>query len=201
MTSWKFKVRLMLQKLPMWISQSRPLTSWLDTEKGAAPAEWAVAGFEALGPIAKPAIPELTRRINLPHSIGRKALAMHALSYIGPEVHPVMLAVLTNINPMELRWASPCIGRMGPDARPLIPLLVQNLQHTNLSVACSCTRALGELKLEPGFVVPALMMGLADPRQQMQIQAATSLKQFGKLALPALHALSNSLNRQSSTLL
>lgn len=86
---------------------------------------------------------------------------------------------------------------MGPNARPLVPLIVQNLQHTNLSVAYSCTRALGELKIEPGFVVPALMKGLGDPRQQIQIQAATSLKQFGKLALPALHALSNSLNDSS----
>jgi HEAT repeat protein len=85
---------------------------------------------------------------------------------------------------------------MGTNARPLVPLLVQRLQSRNLFVAMDAVQALGELKIEPELVVPALGKALQDPNQNVQIssRAAFALARFGNLSRPALPTLTNALN-------
>ena len=173
------------------------LLAWLDYEPAETTeaykrGERAIDAFGMLGPLAAPAIPELTRQINL-GTPRQRELAMIALSYIGPEAQPAMIHVLTNLVSLDIDCMIVCLRNMGTNARPLFPLLVQKLQSENMLIAAGCAGALGESKVDPDLAVPALTKSLADPRQMVRLQAARTLAQFGGLARPALPALSNVL--------
>jgi HEAT repeat protein len=182
----------MVQTLPTWISQSWPVTSLLDPK--VVPPIGVMYAFEALGPIAAPAIPDLARRIALTKSPDKGYIALYALTSIGPAAEPTLMNVMSNLDEEGSLWAAIRINGFGTNARSLIPWLVQNLQHTNSTVAVSSALSLGVLKLDPNLVVPALTTSLAAPSYQLRAYSATAVSRFGELARPALPALSKLLN-------
>ena len=162
------------------------LLAWTDAEnvsgRSYAPAHGAATlAFGVLGPIAAPAIPELTRRTKT----SQQWQAMQALCLLAPTAEPAMRASMCSPEWAAAPWAADSIHIMGPDARPLVPLLVQYLEHTNPKVAKTAAESLGYLKHEPNLVVPALAKSLDHPDSEVRKAALSSLLAFGELACGA----------------
>jgi len=150
--------------------------------------------FEVLGPIAAPALPELTRRIGATNFPTARDRALAALAHIGPRAVPTMAKVLSTETDAQRMWVMVCVEAMGTNARPLLPLLVTNLQHQNIDIAVNSAYELGELKLEPALVVPALTAALVDNRPELRTSACTALSKFGHNARQALPSITNLLS-------
>ena len=118
-------------------------------------ADKAEIAFQILGPSAKTAIPELTRLSNAAKTLDSAMRCMHALSCLGEGALPPLVNVLTNAtgNKGPAMYA---IWTMGTNARPAVPALIQCLKDQDRSVRDDAASYLGQLKLEPGLVVPAL---------------------------------------------
>lgn len=122
-------------------------------------------------------------------SLFRRQRAMLALSYLGPDAVPAMKAVMSNPELAGLPPAVQCIMNMGENARPLAPLLLQNLQHQDAWVAAAAALSLGTLKDEPGLVIPALGKALDHPSPEVREAALASLRSFENLECPAVAAV------------
>jgi hypothetical protein len=84
-------------------------------------------GFEILGSIASPAIPELVVIINDTNSQFSGPLALRSLVHLGAEAIIPLIQVLTNANHPQHRrapWAVYSMNYLGEVASPLIPILV-----------------------------------------------------------------------------
>ena len=201
---WKLRLLMKTGKLPYWIIKSRPV-KWFFAAPGFARATEAALSFRALGPTAAPAIPELEIRAQ-GNSQQTRSCALFALSNIGPTAAPAVARVLTNLlsNPQSLTdpFVGHCIVTLGPNARPLLPILVQYLDHTNASFAIASAGTLGNLRSEPDLAIPPLMRKLGDPRPAVSKQIAFALANLGPQALAQLtNALSDSdpIVRQAAT--
>jgi HEAT repeat protein len=82
---------------------------------------------------------------------------------------------------------------MGSNAQPAIPLLVECLKDKDEMVAKEAAWSLGELQLEPNFVVPALISN-ADPSRPMPFSFALfALGEFGTNARAAVPLLTQAI--------
>lgn len=189
---WKFDILAKTRKLPNWMFSR--LAKWLFGSAGPERAMEAALSFRVLGPIAAPAVPELEIRAQA-NDQEIRGRALFALSNIGPTAASAMRRVLSTLlsNPQSLTYpfVAHSIEALGPNARPMIPLLVQYLDHTNAVTAGACAGMLGHLRLEPDLVVPALLRKLSDPRGTVSNQAASALADFGR---PALTQITNALS-------
>ena len=188
---WKLTLLAITRKLPDW-AVKRP-TKWLLASPGFAPDQAAMS-FSALGPAAAPAITELEIRAQSnSHVIRWRALA--ALSNIGPIADPAtaraLSKILTEPESITDAWVGHSLVIIGPAARPLIPLLVQYLDHTNATIAIASAKTLGNLRSEPDLAIPALMGKLGDTRVAVSNQVVLALADFGP---PALNQLKKGLS-------
>jgi len=181
------------QKLPQWILVSRPVQTVLSNRKAEERAQAAMEAFKVLGPAATPAIPELIRRTGLNKSLARRDRALLALAHLGQPAVPTISDLLSKPDGADSLWVMACVRDLGTNAHPLVPILVQNLRHTNWFAAMIAARMLGDLKLGPNVVVPALAQSLQDPRREVRMVAPEALMDFGGLAWQTLPALSNAL--------
>jgi hypothetical protein len=197
---WKSKLSMKTDNLPSWIVDNR-LAKWFFAAP-SLPTGWSAAGaFRALGPAATPAIHELEVRAES-NSKEKRAQALYALSHLGPMAAPAIVRVFSNPDRVAYAWIRPSIPEWGTNARPLVPRLVQYMDHTNADAVAASARILGDLRLEPDLVIPALMRKLTDPRPVVSQQIPFALASFGP---PALTQLTNALSdpdplvRQSAT--
>jgi hypothetical protein len=194
---WKHALNTIVSEVPNRIFRSQPVERLFVPRSPATPlverATAAREAFAALGPLAAPAIPELIRRINATNSPFRRCTAMLALSHLGPQAVPAMAALLSNPSQAADFCAAECIRNLGTNARPLLPLLMQNLQQTNWRAAAVSARALGDTNFAPDLVVPALTGCLQHPRREVRMEAPLALMEFGAQARSALPALSNAV--------
>lgn len=142
--------------------------------------------FCALGSIAAPAIPELTRRVNHPIKSFARMQAMLALCCLGPSAEPAMRAEMCSPEWASLPLAAESIRILGTDARPLVPLLVQYLRHPDPKVAMSAANSLAFLKYKPNLVVPILVKSLDYSDVNVRRRAVNSLMAYGELACAAV---------------
>jgi hypothetical protein len=128
-------------------------------------ARQALEAFREVGPQACKAIPQLIRLMNDPN---RSATAQRAAI---------------------------AIGHMGTNARPELPRFIGLVTDTNTSPWATwlAITALGELKLEPQLVVPALTNCLLSSVNAIRFSAAQALGQFGGEARSAVPALVRAL--------
>jgi len=177
-----------LDKLPPWLQDN-----WISRSIGlkATRASAALYAFAALGPEAKPAIPELARRM-MEYDGGYSAGL--ALALIGGEALPALLIVQTNQNPDLRGSAVHFISQMGSNALPAVPVLTHCLQDPAFGVAAGAAVALGELHLDPVLVVPALAASLQHSNSTVRRYAADALGHFGHEALPAVPGLLQACN-------
>jgi HEAT repeat protein len=144
---------------------------------------YAIGGFEALGPMASPAIPELERLL-FEKSVPECALALAA---IGSETIPILAKALTNANANIRAEAASGIGFLGTDAEPLTPTLIHLTKDKDRSVRISAILA---LKVgSNSSTVPRLIQLLEDPDELVRKLAAEVLGEIGKGADAAVPAL------------
>lgn len=157
--------------------------------------EHAVNGFQALGRLAEPAIPQLSAIVTGPDK-GDALYALAALRAIGgPQTMPIIFSVLTNDDAFLREGALFLVGNFGGHAKPAVPLLLKNLEADKPGIRMNAAIALGQIGLAPELVVPALIHTLTADTGPVQIAAATALAAFGTnaiAALPALRALAES---------
>ncbi len=152
-----------------------------------------------LGPIAKPALGELVRRLNDPSSPYTVATV---LGHIGPEALNPLLNALTNSSSEVREKAAGGLGWMGTNAQPAIPKLLTTLHDPVWHVRVGSAFALGKIGCEPEIVIPELIASLSDmgPQQYGRVrgEAAFGLGLFGSRASAAVPDLIKALSDPES---
>lgn len=138
----------------------------------------AAQGISALGPLAKPAVPELRRLLftNYFHSSIKEAA--YALAGIGPEG----VAVLTNAIQPANEWSGMCaiwaLGQHPAAGTNVIPFLISATTSSSEGTACGAIQVLGLFHIDAEHVIPALSNALASPNTAVRRDAASALKEL-----------------------
>ncbi|MDB6065813.1 MAG: putative domain containing protein [Pedosphaera sp.] len=187
-----FKFQKWLNSLCERVTGSRPFFNDL-TEKDRI--RWRAAqGLAALGPLAKPAVPELTRLLytNYFHSSIKEAA--YALATVGPEG----IDVLTNAVQPKTEWSGMCaiwaLGQHPAAGTNAIPFLIGATSSASEGTACGSIQVLGLFHTDGEHVIPALAKALSSPKPSVRRDAARALGQFGAQAIsiqPLLESLTN----------
>jgi hypothetical protein len=165
--------------------------------RAARLADGTVSAFGILGTRATPALDELCRLMNQTNATFTCRRALAALSFLGPNALPPLLAVVTNeysglrVEALDYIAAMPNLG----DAAELaVPPLAQCLSETNNPlVQENAAYALGRLRAAPQTSVHALMVCLSSTDRILRANSARALSKFGPEAASAIPALTNAL--------
>src|SRR5205823_6615066 len=135
--------------------------------KAAARADAAAYGLGLLGSSARVAIPELSKLLDDPNLPRCRSRALFALCNLGNEGLAVVLSSM-NSSDRNLRISAISaigFGGIGTNATVAVPALIQILEHGDEEMAFLAGETLGNLRIEPETVVPALVGYLrkADP--------------------------------------
>jgi RNA polymerase sigma factor (sigma-70 family) len=165
-------------------------------------ASWA---FDALGALAKPAIPGLRKLLEK-----NPGYAPVALADIGPDALPDLLNALTNgsfwVRDNTAAGLANALyaGKITPaEATAALPIAVGNLTYTDTNALFQgntrwrAASLLAALALEPGVSVPALVEGLQDTNVSVAAECAEALGRFrgqAATAVPALQQAARSTN-------
>src|ERR1041385_3654595 len=141
-------------------------------------------GFEILGQVGAPAVPELAQLLVGTNELAR-FWAAQALGEIGAPALPALMAGLTNHHFAVGTDAALGIVKLGTNAAPALPILLKDLQHPDRYHRERAADALGNLHIQPELVVPALANLLRDPSPAACTLALNSLAQFGSGARSA----------------
>jgi RNA polymerase sigma factor (sigma-70 family) len=170
---------------------------WMREKLGlSAPAEMqrheAVLALHALGPEAKPLLPQLTECLegtNCPKA------AAAVLASIGPEGWAVLTRGITSTNnnaaPCSI-WALATHRAGGPEAVAALKNIVANAAPENIDV--EAVWALAEICPDHNELVPIFTRGLASSKGDMRWACALALGELGQDARPAVPALAAALN-------
>jgi HEAT repeat protein len=153
-----------------------------------------VACYE-LGPVARPAIPDLIELLNSGYTRGYVGAA---LGQIGPEAIGPLIETLTNENAEVRTEVVSSLGNFsGKDSIQMsnaIPVLIKCLEDESPSVRSLAANSLGIIKGEESIVVPALIKSLDDNYIWTRWNACLALGRFGAQAKSAIPALLTALN-------
>ena len=174
-------------------------------------ATWA---FDALGPLGKPAIPELAKLVGQ-----NPGYIPGALAGIGPAALPELLKDLTNenfeadlsfwIRDNTASYLANAIfaGKISPaEASAAFPIALNNLTYvSNDPLFRNNTRSraawlIAALKLNPDISVSALMQGLDDTNSNVAADFAFALGNFGQAATPAIPLLTKAADSTNTLL-
>lgn len=176
-------------KMPAWVNEEIMLQRITAQNRPNS----ALAALQVLGPEAKAAIPKVARLINDPREkIHRRALS--CLTVLGPEGYQPLLAAMTNRNPDVRYYAAVYASRIGTNARPAVPLLIQWLKEPDYKINICALWSLANLKLDSPLVVPSLVRSLDHTNVRVQLEAVNALEEYGTNALAAVPALLSLLN-------
>lgn len=120
-------------------------------------SDLAVAGFQILGPVGAPAIPELIRMVNATNADYLAARSLYALANIGKPVLPELAKLLADTNQLHRMQAIEIAGHlsdMGIDVSSLEPVLLPYLNDPHPSIRQAATNAF--LYFAPDRVIPNL---------------------------------------------
>ncbi len=154
----------------------------------------AAQGLAALGPLAKPALPELKRLLytNFWHSSIKESA--YALATMGPEG----IEALTNSVGPKSEWSGMCaiwaLGQHSAAGTNYIPFLIKATTSSSQGAAEGAIEVLGLYHVDAVQVVPALTNFLAGTNTALSERAARALGHFGRQAtsaLPLLEAMTN----------
>jgi hypothetical protein len=178
--AWETKVEQFSERFIRW----RPFAHHLALAQSRA--DFASFAFRTLGPEAYSSIPELIRLMT--NSTGRTAPfhVASALAGMGKSALPSLIPILTNSPPAARHMAFYAVSHMGTNALPAMPILLQCLGDKQENVVAGAIAALGELRLQPDLVVPALTNFLVGSRKWPRVNAVFALEKFGPPARPAV---------------
>src|SRR5579859_7097180 len=94
-----------------------------------------------------------------------------------------------NISPSSRYYSIDALGFIGPPAKEAVPSLLRWATSSDLHVACSAMRALGEIRAEPNLVLPVLTNALHSAVPVVRLNAVTALADLGPDARPAVPVL------------
>ena len=189
--TWKTKLFNVSSRL-RWIPEG------LQDDHAEQLAQGAVDALLILGHRASPAIPQLAR-LAKDSSRGMSAhRAAFVLISFGPETQAIVMDLLTDPRPLIRTPAIFEVARLGTNALPAIPRLIECLKDPDENVAATAARALGELQLRPELSVPALTNALQDGRFGVARSAEAALGEFG-LAFHAVRDLRPFAGRYGNT--
>jgi HEAT repeat protein len=159
----------------------------------------AVYALKALGPEAKSAIPELAEILRKPpltmDDQSSLTEAAEALSYLGTDAIPFMLAAATNLQGQHIQWELiQNFGNLGTNGVSAIPALIGWTQDKDSWVRLGAVNALGNIGMEPKIVIPVLRKALNDSDDLVRRDAASALGNFEKMAADALPDLIKALD-------
>ena len=179
-----------------WISYERSAPQQPSQTEEAAPrhlspeerADRTRDAFWALGAVARPAIPELTRLARTSSDPWRAERCAISLAFIGPEAIPNLLSLATNGPPWTRYSAVGGLERFAgdPEGVQTLPVLIQCLTNTQTSypVGGSAQRVL--LSMDPAVAIPALTNALRSSSAQTRLEVARCLLLFEAVADPRL---------------
>jgi len=189
---WRFKLRRILYKFPEPLRNSAALEGFILNRNKMTHDRLALPGFEALGSMGGPAIPQLAQYMNDTSRPSRAKNAIFALSFIGNDALPDLLKAATN---RSYPWRSTVLfaitymGSLGTNAPAAIPALLQCLDDPDAEISTHSLRALSKLKLLPEIVVPLLTKELDSANKDVVTTAILDLENFGPDAAAAVPAL------------
>jgi peptidoglycan/xylan/chitin deacetylase (PgdA/CDA1 family) len=146
----KRKLRGLNERQNFFRISVRPTVDWQNAAREA---------FQALGPAAAPAIPDLERLLQSRLTCSSAADCLWA---IGPQSVPALVRALTNQDDHIVGQCLQRLGDLGPAAHEAIPVLVAIAQSTNLPQAYTALQALSELEPYSARFVPLFAERLAD---------------------------------------
>ena len=146
-------------------------------------------GFEILGPTAAPAIPALTRLLYDTNEM-ISFYAAQSLAPIGAAAVPVLVEALEkHANRSEYMigtHAALVLWELGTNARPAIPVLLEDLRHKNPRIRQRAADTLGNITIDPELVIPALTNVITHDLHIPTCHTAIgALKQYGPIARDA----------------
>jgi HEAT repeats len=126
-----------------------------------------MAIFDALGPMAKPAIPDLIKLLE-DESFDTVNAASYSLTQIGPDAVPPLIDELTNQDEGVRIWAAFSLENMvrvttenlKTAIHPAIPALIQMLNSENIYMQRRAAATLAQINQDAPLVVPALVEAL-----------------------------------------
>jgi len=140
----------------------------------------AATALRELGPPAQSAIPALEKVAGQRDYLTRDK-AQAALMVIRNESSGTLTKILEDRSPPNWsNWNAAAItaAELGNRARPLIPLFIDSLNHTNSDIRQTAISALGTIGMEPEVCVPAILRGLADPDETVRFATLLALPRF-----------------------
>ena len=139
----------------------------------------ALEGFEALGPTASNALPQLCEWLkDKEHLTGYEAAL--AIRCIGLSALPKLIDCLSNDPPIARYHALVALGSFHTNAGPAVPAVVNCLQDTNTtegtSVRVMAICVLGKMHGAAADAVPRLLPLLADADHAVRTEAAKAIR-------------------------
>jgi HEAT repeat protein len=172
-----------VMKLRSWATRQQFVRIRIRYVSAAAQNHKAAVGFEALGPAAKTAVPELIKIFEENISDDSEGETANSLGWIGPEANPAIPALLRGLTNATyyVRWQT---------VRALLQIHAEENPQAVLAFAKN--------NVEPDLVVPALAKSLSDPSALVRRTALNGLAGYRFESKPALPALVSCLNDVSS---
>ena len=155
-----------------------------------------LAGFEALGSNAAPAVGELVRLLD---DKDRAFTATRCLDDIGKPAESVLRQCLTNSNPDVREWGVSALAGATDDVEVYISRIKGCLNDPEALVRLATVRAIGSQENAPDLAVPILIGALNDPDAHVSAQAADSLGGFGTNSASAISTLTNQIGQGEQT--
>jgi HEAT repeat protein len=147
-----------------------------------------VAALRAMGPLARPAIPAVARRVR-DRDCYIRIDAAHVLEQFGADSVPALTDLLQDADPHVRELAARTLQRIGPVANAAIPALVQHLSDENVSVRQVALAALRAMGMEARPAIPAIAQRLRDSDAYIRMDAARTLVALGPVVVPAVTPL------------
>jgi hypothetical protein len=183
-----------------WTSYELPklkakLSPYFSTGDHFADAEEA---FHILGPVAHPAIPELTRLAITSAGEDRVMRCSRCLAYIGPEAVPALAAIISDYHGKARYYPIAVLAhyqiKFHTNAQAAVPALIKCLNDQDHRVQSVAVSVLGDLALSPSITIPALTNSLHSGYSDIRASAARGLGKFGTAARPGVSQLQFTLS-------
>ncbi|MFN7139432.1 MAG: HEAT repeat domain-containing protein [Limisphaerales bacterium] len=159
--------------------------------------ESALKGFQALGSLGKPAVPQLEKLLFKEDNAYYAALALVEVN--GEESLPILCQALTNRNPAISRAASEAVFVLRTNAEPALPILLQLSRSTNRDVAIAALWSLGRVGTnQPQKVLPTLQAALSGWAPDDLYAPLYALADLGPGARPVVPELLSHLTNSGS---